>query len=207
MGVDSAGQQLDQCVVCIRAKPVRPAIGGGPTYRVDTPGEMLHSDLVGPLPETGMGFQYLIMAIDDYCCYAMVSLLRHKSDAVSALQDILVRVGNVKLLYSDQGGEYLGSRMAQMLADRGVQHQTTPSYTPEHNGVAERFNRTVQDMLQSYLMDANLADKYWAEALLMAVHVSNRLPSTTNPMQITWGNFSYPREVGNTSVCFNLYYF
>jgi len=120
MGVDSAGQQLDQCVVCIRAKPVRPAIGGGPTYRVDTPGEMLHSDLVGPLPETGMGFQYLIMAIDDYCCYAMVSLLRHKSDAVPALQDILVRVGNVKLLRSDQGGEYLGSRMERMLADRGA---------------------------------------------------------------------------------------
>jgi len=94
------------------AKPVRPAIGGGPTYQVDTPGEMLH----GPLPETGMGFQYFITAIDDYCCYAMVGLLRHKSDAVSALQDILVRAGNVKLLCSDQGGEYLGSRMAWMPA-------------------------------------------------------------------------------------------
>jgi len=34
-----------------------------------------------------------------------------------------------------------------MLTGRGVQHQTTPSYTPEHNGVAELFNRTVQDML------------------------------------------------------------
>jgi len=88
--------------------------------------------------------------------------------------DILVRVDNVKL-HSAQGGEYLGRRMAWMLKDRGVQHQTTPSYTPEHNGVAERFNRMVQDMLQSYLMDANLADKYWAEALLMAVHVYNHL--------------------------------
>jgi len=87
MGVDSAGQQLDQCVVCIRAKPVRPAIGGGPTYQVDTPG--VHSDLVGPLPETGMGFQYFIMAIDDYCRYAMVGLLRRKSDAVSALKTFL----------------------------------------------------------------------------------------------------------------------
>jgi len=74
--------------------------------------------------------------------------------------------------------------MELMLADRGVQHQTMPSYTPEHNGVAERFNRTVQDMLRIYLMDANLADKYWAEALLMVVHVSNHLPSTTNPMQM-----------------------
>jgi len=24
---------------------------------------------------------------------------------------------------------------------------------------------------------------------------------------VTWGNFGYPREAGNTSVCFNLYYF
>jgi len=61
------------------------------------------------------------------------------------------------------------------------QCQNMPSYTLEHNGVAERFNRMVQDMLQSYLMDANLADKYWAEALLMAVHVYNCLP---NPMQM-----------------------
>jgi len=42
----------------------------------------------------------------------------------------------------------------------------------------------MQDMLWSYLMDANLADNYWAEALLMATHVSNCLPSTTNPMQM-----------------------
>jgi len=62
-------------MVCIRAKPVRPAIGGGPAYQVDTPRE-LHSDLVGPLPETGMELQYLITAIDDYHCSAMVGLLR-----------------------------------------------------------------------------------------------------------------------------------
>jgi len=71
MCLDSAGKQLG-----------RIAIGGGPAYQVDTPEEMLHSHLVWPLPETGMGFQYFITAIDDYCFYAMVGLLRNKNDAV-----------------------------------------------------------------------------------------------------------------------------
>jgi len=57
---------------------------------------MLRSVLVGPLPVTGMGFQYFITAIDDYYCYAMVGLLRHKSDAVSALWDILVNTKTVQ---------------------------------------------------------------------------------------------------------------
>jgi len=99
----------------------------------------------------------------------MVGLLRHKTDVVSALWDILVRVDNVKLLCSDQGGEYLGSRMAWT-------GESSIRLHPQHNGVAERFNRMVQDMLQSYLMDVNLADKYWAEALLMLVHLKIAFP-------------------------------
>jgi len=67
-----------------------------------------------------MGLQYFITAVDGYCCYVMAGLLRQKSDAVPALQDILVRVDNVKFLHSHQGGEYLGSRIAWVLTDRGV---------------------------------------------------------------------------------------
>ncbi len=49
--------------------------------------------------------------------------------------------------------------------------------TPEQNGVAERLNRTLVEMVRSMLIDANLSHKFWAEALSTAAYLKNRSPS------------------------------
>ena len=53
----------------------------------------------------------------------------------------------IKALRSDRGGEYISQEFKEYLVKNGiVQHLTSP-YTPQQNGVSERINRTLLDMV------------------------------------------------------------
>ena len=55
---------------------------------------------------------------------------------------------------------------------------TTP-YTPEQNGVAERTNRTIFSKVRSAIEDSNLPPELWPEILLGAIHVTNRIATSS----------------------------
>ena len=49
-------------------------------------------------------------------------------------------------------------------------------YTPEQNGVAERMKRIIADRVRCMLIDSGLYEKFWAEALITAAYLLNRMP-------------------------------
>ncbi|GJQ71472.1 hypothetical protein Trydic_g10106 [Trypoxylus dichotomus] len=59
----------------------------------------------------------------------------------------------------------------------GIVHQFSNVYTPQQNGVAERYNRTVIERAKYMLLDANLEKAYWAKAVNMAVYIIDRSPT------------------------------
>jgi hypothetical protein len=52
---------------------------------------------------------------------------------------------------------------------------------PRQNGVAERHNRTLIDMVRSMICNTILPECLWSEALKTATHVLNRVPSKYVP--------------------------
>ena len=50
-------------------------------------------------------------------------------------------------------------------------------YTPQQNGVAEKRNQTLLEMVRSMMVQANLPISYWGDALLTAAYILNRVPS------------------------------
>ena len=56
---------------------------------------------------------------------------------------------NIKMLRSDCGGEYMSDPFNDFLKENGIIHQLIMSYTPQQNGVVERRNRTLLDMVRS----------------------------------------------------------
>ena len=83
----------------------------------------------------------------------------------------------LKVLRTDNGGEYTSKEFESYLKSEGVRHELTVPKTPEQNGVAERQNRTLVEAVRSMLIDANLPHKFWAEALSTAVYLRNRSPA------------------------------
>ncbi|GKE64844.1 retrotransposon protein, putative, ty1-copia subclass [Tanacetum coccineum] len=53
----------------------------------------------------------------------------------------------IKALRSDRGGEYISQEFKDFLKACGIVKQLTPPYTPQHNDVFERRNRTLLDMV------------------------------------------------------------
>jgi hypothetical protein len=52
---------------------------------------------------------------------------------------------------------------------------------PQQNGVAERQNCTLMDMVRSMLSYSDLLVKLWMEALKIVMHILNRVPSKSVP--------------------------
>ncbi|GFV44107.1 retrovirus-related Pol polyprotein from transposon TNT 1-94 [Trichonephila clavipes] len=57
----------------------------------------------------------------------------------------------------------------------GIKHEVTNSYTPEMNGVAERFNLTALDGIKTLLKSSEVPHKFWGEALLCFTYAWNRI--------------------------------
>ena len=74
----------------------------------------------------------------------------------------------VKILRTDNGGEFTSKAFEAHLKACGIRHELTIPKTPEQNGVAERLNRTLVETTRAMLSDANLPQKFWAEAVSTA---------------------------------------
>ena len=56
----------------------------------------------------------------------------------------------IKRIRSDRGGEYIP--LNDYCEKEGIIHEVTPPYSPKSNGVAERKNRTLKEMMNSLLL-------------------------------------------------------
>lgn len=104
----------------------------------------------------------------------------------------------VKFLQSDNGTEYVNERFDNFLKETGIARRLTVPYHPQQNGVLERKNRTLMNIARCLLIQANLPDHMWAEAVNTANYLKNRCPTSflgdRTPYKI-WHN--YEPEVGH----------
>ena len=81
----------------------------------------------------------------------------------------------------------------------GIHHEKTPPYTPELNGKAERLNRTLNNMVRTMLLQTNMPDTFWAEAMFTAVYLLNRLPSSAINDEISYEHW-YNKPLSDTEL-------
>ena len=83
----------------------------------------------------------------------------------------------IKFLRPDRGGEYLSYEFGLHLKQYGIVSQLMPPGTPQRNGVSERRNRTLLDMVRSMMSLTDLPLLFWGYALETAAFTLNRAPS------------------------------
>ena len=91
----------------------------------------------------------------------------------------------IKALRSDGGGEYISAEFKTYLDDNGISQQLTVAHTPQQNGVAERMNRTLKDLMRAMMLHKSLPEDLWAEAISTAAHIRNRVTSQGLPPNTT----------------------
>ncbi|KAA0039045.1 gag/pol protein [Cucumis melo var. makuwa] len=117
--------------------------------KVKEPLELIHSDLCSPMNvKARWGFEYFISFIDDYSRYGYLYLMEHKSKVLEKFKEYNAEVNNLLTLG-----------------------------TPQQNGVLERRNRTLLDMVRSMMSYAQLPSSFWGYAVETAVHILNNVSS------------------------------
>jgi len=82
----------------------------------------------------------------------------------------------LKCVGADNGGEYRGP-FEEYCRNHGIRLEKTVPKTPQHNGVAERMNRTICERIRCMLSYAKLPKSFWGEAMKTAVDLINLSPS------------------------------
>jgi transposase InsO family protein len=128
------------------------------------------------------GFQYFITFTDDFSRYGYIYLMSHKSESFEKFKEFRNEVQNqlgktIKYMRSDHGGEYLSLEFGDHLKKCGIVSQLTPPETPQWNGVSERRNRTLLDMVRSMMSQADLPLSFWGYTLETAAFTLNMVPS------------------------------
>ena len=81
---------------------------------------------------------------------------------------------DLKVLRSDNGGEFVSKNFDMFLAKNGIARQMLTPYTPQQNGVAKGANRTIVEMARSMLYAQNIGFELWAEVVSCVVYIRNR---------------------------------
>ncbi|KAL0437758.1 UNVERIFIED_CONTAM: Transposon Ty2-GR1 Gag-Pol polyprotein [Sesamum radiatum] len=190
--VDTKGLEIDDldhlptCESCLKGKMIKkPFVGQSAIAKGLL--DLVHTDVYGPLsiPARG-GFSYFITFTDDHSRYGYVYLMRYKSKAFGRFKEYRLEVENqtnrkIKALRSDRGSEYLSGEFIDYLKENEILSQWIPPGTPQLNGVAERRNRTLLDMVRSMMSFTELLPSFWGHVLETAVKLLNISPSKSIP--------------------------
>ncbi|KAJ9545928.1 hypothetical protein OSB04_025635 [Centaurea solstitialis] len=173
---------FDNCESCLSGKMTKQPFNNENERATDLL-EIIHTDVCGPFSHVARGgYRYFITFTDDFSRYGYVYLMRHKSESFERFKEFQNEVQNqlekrIKFLRSDRGGEYLSDEFDNHLMECGIVSQLTPPYTPQMNGVSERRNHTLLDMVRTMMCHSTLPISFRGHALETAAHILNRAPT------------------------------
>nr|GEZ75688.1 hypothetical protein [Tanacetum cinerariifolium] len=134
---------------------------------------LIHIDVCGPFKIVSrQGARYFVTFTDDFSWYGYVCMLKHKHEVFETFKE------------------------------HGIISHRTPPYTPQHNGVSERRNQTLLDMVRSMMSQTTLRKSFWDYAFETAARILNMVPTKKvdkTPYEIWHGqapNVSYLKVWG-----------
>ena len=113
---------------------------------------------------------YFCTFINDFFHYAWIYYLKTKDQQMEAFQQFKNLIekqhnASIKILHTDQGGEYESKDFQKFLKDSRIIHKRTIPDTLQQNGLAERFNQMIVRSMKSMLHFTNFTYGFWVEAV------------------------------------------
>lgn len=126
------------------------------------------------------GSKYLLTLTDDYSRKIVVYFLKSKDEVVQSIENFVNKVERdkdlkIKRFRTDNGFEYCNKELQDFFNKLGIRHERSCVETPQMNGVAERVNQTLMDLVRSMLTSTKLPSSFWAEATSAAAYVRKRM--------------------------------
>ena len=188
-------EETGQCAPCIKTK-IRRRIVRTPVERTKQPFKLVHSDLCGPITPPSMGgARYFILYIDDFSRVSHVYFLQSKAaeEVVSVFKKFAKHIETqypghpIRRFQCDNGkGEYDNHLFRNILRESGIAFEPSPPYTQHKNGVSERMIGMIATKARAMMIDSNLEDSLWSEAVNTTVYLHAFISKKNSTSCITY---------------------
>lgn len=122
-------------------------------------------DLLGRFPKSTRGNKWIIVCTDYFTRYAVTKALptaEAEEVAKFLLEEVLLKHGAPRVIITDRGAVFQSRLVSALIELCNVDHRMTTAYHPQTNGLTERFNKTLADMLSMYV---DTEQKNWDQIL------------------------------------------
>ena len=144
-----------ECPECQRRKsPNKKARHPLKKYAVGLPLERVGLDILGPLPESSLGNKYILVVSDYFTKWVEAYPMPNQETVTIAnvlVNEFISRFGVPLLLHSDQGSQFESSLFQELCSLLDIDKTRTAAYHPQSDGLVERFNLTLENMLSKYI--------------------------------------------------------
>lgn len=183
---------IEKCETCLISKAHRNAFGNkSGREKAREPLERIHCDLSSlKCPNE----RYVSVIIDEYSRRGSIKILNYKSETADHIinwikQNEVKLNSKVKELHSDGGGEYTAASLQSFLAEKGIKFTMTCRGTPQHNGIAERFNRTLFNTARCLLQHSKLNLEFTEYAIKTAAYLLQFRSAMTDKNKTSYEQF------------------
>ncbi|KAJ9519998.1 hypothetical protein QJQ45_014723, partial [Haematococcus lacustris] len=187
----AAASEPAVCVGCVKGKQRKNVAFADPPPNaapVTAPLGLIHMDVCGPMHARARdGSLYVATFLDEHTKLSVCVPISSKAEVPDVVKAVIERLETqsgyrCKAIRTDNGIEYVNSRMTAYCSSKGIVHQHSTPYSPQQNGAAERLNRTIFEKARNILYAADMSPSFWAHAVEFANHVRCLLPVSGQPL-------------------------
>ena len=182
---------VQSCHICQRRNtpPLAPQ-GFLQSSPLSDPFEVVSIDFLGPLTQTSRQNRHIIVLTDLGTRWAIAKAVRDATaENVSKflLESVFLKHGFPKQLISDRGTQFLSQIVENLLKQLSVKHTPTTSYHPQCNGLCERFNKTLCDILSKYVNENQNNWDVLIPYALFAYNTAKQDSTNETPFRLVYG--------------------
>jgi hypothetical protein len=166
IGLPNLNVSTKVCGDCLIGKQQRNSFPKESIWRATQVLQLIHADIYDPItPISNSNKRYIITFIDDYSRKVWAYFIVAKSEAFTAFKLFKNHVEKeiglcIYNLRTDRGGEFISQEFADFCNEHGIRRQLTAAYSPQQNGVSERKNRTIMNMVRSMLSAKKIPKRF-----------------------------------------------
>ena len=147
-------------------------------------------DILGPLPETERSNRYILVIADYFTkwteAFPMSNMEAH-TVAELFVYNFVCRFGAPDYLHTDQGRNFESILLSEICKLLGVVKTRTTPYHPQSDGLVERFNHTLLNMLSIAAQDRECDWDLQLPLLMMAYRTSVQESTGATPFSLMFG--------------------
>ncbi|CAH9127240.1 unnamed protein product [Cuscuta epithymum] len=191
--VDNNGTSTAPCDICHFAKQKRLPFNNSDSY-ANSAFDLIHMDVWGPYRVTSYsGFKYFLTIVDDHTRCTWVFMLKTKSEVKFHMINFHKMIETqfhkrIKCIRTDNGTEFI---FPEFYKRNGIVHQLSCVETPQQNARVERKHQHILQIARALLYQSCLPLIFWADCVMTAVHIINRLPTVIlknkSPFELLYG--------------------